>query len=63
MNSCFYLPSIRDIELSFDGIKKRETKNLPALVGDAVVSVTPAKGRWVQVKEEASVKNRENIFM
>lgn len=54
----FYLLSIRDIKLSFDGRKKREKKkrkkrerkNLPALVGDAVVSVTPAKGRWVQIK-------------
>lgn len=49
--------------MSFDGIEKRERKNLPALVGDAVVSVTPAKGRLVQIKEEASVKNRENIFI
>lgn len=59
----FYLLSIRDIKLSFDGRKKKERKNLPALVGGVVVSVTPAKGRWVHIKEEASVKNRETIFI
>lgn len=44
------------------GEKGGRSHVLPALVGDAVVSVIPAKGRQVQVKEEASVKNRENIF-
>jgi len=47
---------------SFAGRKKGGRRNvLPALVGDAVVSVIPAKGRRVQIKEEASVKNNKNI--
>ena len=53
----------RDIKSSFDGREKGGRKNvLPAVVGDAVVSVIPAKGRRAQIKEEASVKNREKIF-
>lgn len=57
----YLLCSIGDIKSSFDGRKKGGRRNvLPALVGGAVVSVIPAKGTRVQIKEEASVKNREN---
>lgn len=60
----YLLCCIRDIKSSFDGRKKGGRRNvLPALVGDAVVSVTPVKGRRVQIKEKASVKNSENIFV
>ena len=58
----YQLCSTRDIKSLFDGRKKGGRRNvLPPLVGDAVVSVIPAKGMRVQIKEEASVKNRENI--
>lgn len=48
----YLLCSTRDIKSSFDGRKKGGRKNvLPALVGDAVVSVTPAKRRQVQIRK------------